>query len=181
MVSKTSPVWWGWRHTCCGCSSCSHHSLSDLCHCNSSSSSFNTSRISAFLPLATKHKPLNLGTIHFTPCLWESGCLSYFIIHGLLWNCWSPICLYKSQSSFNWWDGVRRKKGLDTMWALLGSNENIPVLSTLFSAQIQNIAPYEVLWRKLTLSLQKPTTFYCILDVSVSPLCVGERTSLVPI
>ena len=37
-----------------------------------------------------------------------------------------------------------------------GNNWNISVLSTLFAAQMQKAVPYELLWRKLTLSLPKP-------------------------
>ena len=52
--------------------------------------------------------------------------------------------------------GVRSRNGLDSVSALLSNNENIPELSTLFPAQIQNVAPYWLLCRKLTLSQPKP-------------------------
>lgn len=44
-------------------------------------------------------------------------------------------------------------------WALLRNNQTIHVLSTLCSSQIQNIAPQELLWRKLTLF--KPKAGHC--------------------
>ena len=41
------------------------------------------------------------------------------------------------------WGRVRSRKGLDAGQALLSNNKNIPVLSGLFSAQIQNTASYQ--------------------------------------
>lgn len=43
-----------------------------------------------------------------------------------------------------------------TLQALLCNNSSIGVLATLFWSQIQNIAPYELLWRKLSLCQLKP-------------------------
>jgi len=40
-----------------------------------------------------------------------------------------------------WWGGARSRRDLGSVQALLSNNENIPVLSALLSAQIQNIAP----------------------------------------
>lgn len=54
------------------------------------------------------------------------------------------------------WSGVKSSKGLGTAQALPSNNENTPVSPTLFSVQIQNIAPYQLLWSKWTLSLTKP-------------------------
>ena len=53
----------------------------------------------------------------------------------------SPPQLLVPPQPPRWWGGVRSKKGLDSVQALLSNSENIPVLSTLFAAQIQNIAP----------------------------------------
>jgi len=42
-----------------------------------------------------------------------------------------------AQSTY-WWGGMRSRKGLDSVQSLLGNNNNIPVLSTLISAQIHS-------------------------------------------
>ena len=55
----------------------------------------------------------------------------------------------------HWQSGGRSSKGLDAMQAPFSSNWNIPVLPTLFPAQIQNTAPYQLQGRKLTLSQPK--------------------------
>ena len=74
--------------------------------------------------------------------------------HDVIWygiSLWSvgvssPSCvpsqLLVHPQPTHWWGGVRSRKGLDSVQALLSNKENIPVLSTLFPAQIQNIAPY---------------------------------------
>lgn len=41
-----------------------------------------------------------------------------------------------------WCSSRRSRKGLNSVLALLSNNERVPSLSTLFSAQIANIAPY---------------------------------------
>jgi len=46
-------------------------------------------------------------------------------------------CAPPASSLVGW---VRSRKGLEAVQALLSYNENIPVLATLFSAQIQDIA-----------------------------------------
>lgn len=52
--------------------------------------------------------------------------------------------------------GVRGRKGFDSVWALLSSKENIPVLTMLFSAHIQNITPHNYYYEDELLSQTKP-------------------------
>ena len=61
-------------------------------------------------------------------------------------------CLVHPQPTC-WQGGVRSRKGLDAVWALLSSNENIAMLLTWFPAEIQNMATWEL--KKLTLCKPK--------------------------
>lgn len=49
------------------------------------------------------------------------------------------------------------RKGLDCVQPVLSTKENTPELPTYFPAQMQNTAPYKVLWRKLSVCQLKPT------------------------
>lgn len=54
------------------------------------------------------------------------------------------------------WGGVRRRKGLGSVSKLFSNIQNTPVSLTLFPAQTQHTAPYQLQWRKLTV---KTSTF----------------------
>lgn len=57
---------------------------------------------------------------------------------------------------------VRNRKDLDAVQALPNNNESIPELSIPFSADIQTMELYELLWTDLTLFLTKPLQNHCI-------------------
>jgi len=52
---------------------------------------------------------------------------------GVSCPCRVPSQLLVHPQPARWWGGVRSRKSLDSVQALLSSNKNIPVLSTLFS------------------------------------------------
>ena len=81
--------------------------------------------------------------------------ISLWSVGGQLSRLCPPRLLVHPQPA-RWWGGVRSRKGVDSVQALLSSNENIPELSTPFPAPIRNTAPCQLLRRKLTLSQPKP-------------------------
>ena len=67
-----------------------------------------------------------------------------------------PHLLLVRPQTIRWQGSLRSRKGLEAVQVLLSSNCNISVSSRLFCSQIQNIASYELLWRKLTLFQSQP-------------------------
>jgi len=59
----------------------------------------------------------------------------------------------------------------------LSKNENILVLSTLFSTQIQNIVPHKLLWKKLTIISVKTSTEIYLKSVDDLACTVGLSAS----
>lgn len=74
----------------------------------------------------------------------------------LFWLVSSQPCLLCTPSLLTGGVGWGAGKGLDPAEALLSNNENSCVLSTLFPAQNQHLAPCLPVWRKLPLSQPKP-------------------------
>lgn len=70
------------------------------------------------------------GTIWYGMCLGSVGVSCSRYVPSQL-----PV-----NPKFPWWGGMRSRRGLDSVLALLSINENIPVLPTLYPAQIQYTA-----------------------------------------